>query len=143
MTDQRRGPFLTDDMEKVEGKMKVRLHWGEEVLGTVSFEHKVCPTCRGTSTVVDPSVDEHGIDPAQFERDPKFAEDYFGGTFDKQCPHCEGENVVPELSPSGLTPSGEEEEEIVEEFLRRQRKVTRSREIQRQERRMAMGRGMR
>jgi len=137
MIDQRRGPFLTDDMEKVEGKMKVRLTWGEEVMGTVSFEYAVCPTCRGTSTVVDPSVDEHGIDPARFGRDPEFAEDYFGGAYDEPCPQCGGENVVPELTPSG------EEEEVAQEFRRRYREVNRVREIQRQERRMAMGRGMR
>jgi len=138
MTDRRRGPFRTDDMEKVQGKMRVRLTWGNESLGTVPFEYKVCPTCRGTGTVVDPSVDERGIDPARFAGDPEFAEDYFGGAYDEPCPQCEGENVVPEL-----TPSGEEEERVVGEFRRRQQKVTRSREIQRQERRMATGRGMR
>jgi len=116
----------------------VRLTWSEEALGTVSFEYKVCPTCRGTGTVVDPSVDEHGIDPARFAGDPEFAEDYFGGMCDIPCPQCEGENVVPEL-----TPSSEEEEEVAGEFRRRYRRTQRTRDIQRQERRMAMGRGMR
>jgi len=138
MTDRRRGPLRTDDMEKVQGKMRVRLTWGDECLGTVSFEYVVCPTCRGTGTVVDPSVDEHGIDPARFAGDPEFARDYFGGSYDRRCPQCEGENVVPELRPSG-----EEEKQVAREFRRRQQKVTRSREIQRQERRMAAGRGMR
>ncbi len=139
MSDQRRGPFLTDEMEKVKGKMKVRITWGEETLGVVSFEYKVCPTCRGKGSHVNPSIDEHGMSEREMaRRGPEFREQYFSGAYDQRCNQCEGENVVPKL-----TPCGEEEEEIVQEFLRRKESTTRSREIQRQERRMAMGRGMR
>lgn len=136
MPDRRDGPHRTDDMREIdENSMTLSLYHGEEKIGEVSFEWEVCPTCRGSGSHVNPSIDRQGIDPAEFRRDPEFADQYFSGAYDQTCSQCGGRRVVP--SP---TPSGEEEEDAYEEFLEAKRQTTRTREIQRQERRMAMGR---
>lgn len=135
MPDRRDGPHRTDDMEVDEDSMTLTLTHGDWEIGEVSFEWEVCPTCRGNGSHVNPSIDRQGIDPSEFRRDPEFADQYFSGAYDQPCSQCGGRRVVP--SP---IPQGDEEEAAYEEFLEAKRSVERSREIQRQERRMARGR---
>ena len=54
----------------------------------------VCPTCDGTGTHVNPSIDGNGISAEDFANDPDFAESYFGGHFDVRCHECDGRNVI-------------------------------------------------
>jgi len=135
MTDRRDGPHRTDDMNVNEDSMTVMLCYGGREIGEVSFEWEVCPTCRGGGSHVNPNIDRQGIDPAKFRRDPEFAEQYFSGSYDQTCSQCSGRRVVP--SP---TPRGDKEQNAYEEFLEAKRQAGRTREIQRQERRMARGR---
>lgn len=58
---------------------------------------EVCGRCNGTSKIVHPSVDSHGISEQEFAEDPDFAEDYWSGAYDILCPECKGQNVVPVL----------------------------------------------
>jgi len=52
----------------------------------------VCYVCEGRGSYVNPSVDEHGIDPRDMDED--FAESYFEGAFDVTCQYCGGQRVV-------------------------------------------------
>ena len=52
----------------------------------------VCYVCEGRGSYVNPSVDEHGIDPRDMDED--FAESYFEGAFDVTCQYCCGQRVV-------------------------------------------------
>jgi len=54
----------------------------------------VCPTCNGSGSCVNPSIDSGGISGEQMDDDPEFRADYFGGRYDIACPHCKGQNVV-------------------------------------------------
>ena len=58
---------------------------------------EVCGRCDGTSKIVHPSVDSHGITEQEFAEDSDFAEDYWSGAYDIQCPECKGQNVTPVL----------------------------------------------
>jgi len=67
---------------------------GEEREYRVPVKYRVCPTCRGAGTHVNPSVDAGGLTAADFDEDPDFAEDYLGGCYDVTCYECGGERVV-------------------------------------------------
>lgn len=56
----------------------------------------VCPTCKGTGSHVNPSVDMNGLSQEDFDDDPGFREDYFGGVYDVTCNTCGGKRVIPE-----------------------------------------------
>lgn len=60
----------------------------------VLTHYEVCPTCSGSGTVVNPSIDAGGITRETFDDDPQFERDYFGGRFDVKCPSCTGKRVV-------------------------------------------------
>ena len=64
---------------------------------TVTTVFVVCSTCNGSGKVVNPSIDAGGLSRRDFEEDPEFAEDYFSGYYDIQCPECKGRNVVPDV----------------------------------------------
>ena len=61
----------------------------------VSTRFKVCPTCRGSGKVVDPSIDCCGITREDFDEDPDFRASYMRGDYDQVCPECRGDRVVP------------------------------------------------
>jgi hypothetical protein len=62
---------------------------------TLSCIYKVCPACKGKGTMVNPTIDGHGITQEEFDRDPGFKEEYMAGVYDMECPHCSGKRVVP------------------------------------------------
>lgn len=80
------GDFRRAWEASVEGLTRRRL----EVL----THYEVCPTCSGSGTVVNPSIDAGGITREAFDDDPQFERDYFGGRFDVKCPSCTGKRVV-------------------------------------------------
>jgi hypothetical protein len=87
---------------------------GEDEATEVAFDWDVCPTCRGDGTVTDPAVDAGGISGQEMaRRGPEFQRRYMNGSYDTECPRCEGRRVVPNLQPQG-----EEEEAAVEAFHR-------------------------
>lgn len=55
---------------------------------------EVCPRCEGKGSHVNPAVDGNGLTREDFDEDPDFAEDYFGGVFDICCEECKGMRVV-------------------------------------------------
>ena len=55
---------------------------------------RVCPTCEGYGTHVNPSIDAHGIGREEFDEDPDFEEAYFAGAYDVTCGKCNGQRVV-------------------------------------------------
>lgn len=57
-------------------------------------KYRVCPTCEGTGTTVNPNVDAHGLTAEDFYDDPDFAEDYRSGIYDIPCNACRGLRVV-------------------------------------------------
>ena len=56
----------------------------------------MCSMCRGSGRVVDPKIDASGISQDEFDEDPQFKRDYYGGMYDIQCPECKGVRVVPD-----------------------------------------------
>jgi RecJ-like exonuclease len=58
---------------------------------------EVCGRCDGEGKHVNPAIDEHGITQEEFDEDPGFEEEYFGGTYDVTCYDCHGKCVVPVL----------------------------------------------
>lgn len=63
--------------------------------GETKFE--VCETCRGSGTVVNPSIDASGLTAEDFAEDLEFHESYMQGHYDICCPECHGEKVVPRV----------------------------------------------
>lgn len=61
-----------------------------------------CPACNGKGTVVNPSIDAGGLTQEDFEQDPDFAEDYFGGMYNVACMACGGSGEVSEEQISAL-----------------------------------------
>jgi hypothetical protein len=58
------------------------------------YHWMVCPLCRGKRTVVSPSIDASGLTAADFRDDPDFAEEYWRGDYDIQCPRCRGRSTI-------------------------------------------------
>lgn len=58
---------------------------------------EICVRCDGEGTHVNPAIDEHGISPEEFRKDPEFKQAYFEGRYDITCQMCEGEKII--LSP--------------------------------------------
>jgi hypothetical protein len=74
--------------------------WDEEV----PFNYGVCPTCDGTGSHVNPSVDAGGISAEDFYEDPGFAEDYMAGVYNVPCYQCKGRRVVPVMARDNVKP---------------------------------------
>jgi hypothetical protein len=140
MTDRRiRAKAKHQDLLLDESSMEATITFGGEEVGTVPFKFEVCPTCRGSGTHVDPSIDSGGLTAEEMERrGPDFRARYERGDYDQPCNECDGRRVVPRLQPET-----EEHRRLVERRKERKRSAERSRQIQRQEKRMARGRGMR
>jgi len=68
----------------------------------LSSEYTVCAVCRGTGTMVNPSIDCDGLTAEDFAEDPGFAEDYFSGAYDQQCSGCCGRRVQIAADFTGL-----------------------------------------
>jgi len=58
----------------------------------------VCPTCKGTGSHVNPSIDGNGLTFEDFQDDPDFEESYFNGDYDVTCRDCNGNNVIDEIN---------------------------------------------
>lgn len=67
-----------------------------------------CEICRGTGRHVDPSIDASGISSADFDEDPDFREQYFGGTYDVICYGCKGTKKVPAIHVEAMCPEDRE-----------------------------------
>ena len=61
----------------------------------------VCPTCRGTGTHVNPSIDAGGYDPDGGGFDDE--DPYMTGVYDVQCFNCAGNNVVARVDEARCT----------------------------------------
>lgn len=56
---------------------------------------RVCPTCGGSGSIVNPDIDGGGLTREDFDREgPEFEAAYFGGVYDIACPECGGQRVV-------------------------------------------------
>ena len=74
----------------------------------------VCPTCQGTGSHVNPSIDSGGISSEEFFHDPDFAADYFSGVYDVTCYQCKGKNVVDAIDTNALK---HQDQELYQEWL--------------------------
>ena len=61
----------------------------------------VCPTCAGTGTHVNPSIDAGGYDPDGGGFDDE--DPYMTGVYDVQCFNCAGNNVVARVDEARCT----------------------------------------
>jgi hypothetical protein len=59
---------------------------------------EVCDQCQGSGTMVNPAIDAGGLSQEDFDEDPDFAADYFGGRYDMTCNCCKGKRVTPSLT---------------------------------------------
>lgn len=82
------GPQMTatyEDYDEEEGEITV----------TIAVRYKICETCEGRGSHVNPGIDEHGLSRDDFdEQGPEFEEDYFSGVYDVRCYDCDGERAV-------------------------------------------------
>jgi hypothetical protein len=58
--------------------------------------YEVCGRCGGTGVV---DCFPGGVPEEFFHEDPDFADDYYGGMYDKSCTECDGLRVVPDPDP--------------------------------------------
>jgi hypothetical protein len=70
----------------------------------IPMTYEVCPTCQGKGTHVNPSIDSQGLTQDDFDEDPDFEENYFGGQYDVRCYECKGARVVPVINRSACDP---------------------------------------
>ena len=64
---------------------------GEVIPTTV----KVCFTCQGRGSHVNPDIDSHGITADEMsELGEDFQESYFSGVYDVDCAQCKGNKVI-------------------------------------------------
>lgn len=66
----------------------------EDIDGTeieLPAKYEVCGRCRGEGNIPLPGM---AFTAEDFAEDPGFAEDYFGGFYDRECPDCHGLRVV-------------------------------------------------
>lgn len=78
---------------------------GRIIVKDLPIKFHVCHTCKGKGTHVNPSIDGHGLTHEDFDNDPDFRDDYFGGRYDVTCSDCEGQRVMPEIDEDGMNPS--------------------------------------
>lgn len=93
--------FWTVDGNVAAPSAEARTSWEDAEKGTLPEEFtvrtvgfRVCPTCEGYGTHVNPSIDAHGIGREEFDEDPDFEEAYFSGAYDVTCGECSGQRVV-------------------------------------------------
>jgi len=79
---------------------------------------EVCPNCQGKGTMVNRSIDGHGLSMDDPDLDEEFWEGYWGGNYDVVCDECKGNNVLDVVDESRLDP------EIVKEWHDWQRDVS-------------------
>lgn len=65
---------------------------------TIRLCWKVCGTCNGKGTHVNPSIDAHGLSNEDLDEDPYFREQYTSGMYDETCFECGGRTTVLEIS---------------------------------------------
>jgi hypothetical protein len=66
-----------------------------DVFMRVPIKYEVCDTCSGRGRHVDPAIDSCGLTQSDFDEDPGFKENYFGGMYDVDCYGCGGKRVMP------------------------------------------------
>ena len=57
-------------------------------------KYEICNLCKGSGTIVDPSIDCSGISAEDFANDPVFAEEYTAGKYNITCTECTGKRVI-------------------------------------------------
>ena len=94
------------------------------------MKFKVCSTCNGKGTHVNPSIDSHGITEEEWNRDWSYEEQetYLSGGYDIACYECHGEKVVPEININSynITNPMREIIEIIDSNIREEMLYTRS-----------------
>ena len=88
--------WLQEEHPQVAAKF-ISACWDEDdemFIINIPVQVQVCSTCRGKGSTVNPSIDCGGISPYEFEEDPEFADGYFSGMYDIQCPECKGLRVT-------------------------------------------------
>ena len=61
----------------------------------IEFQYVVCPTCEGSGTHVNPSIDHNGLTADDmYELGEDFMFEYSNGSYDVQCNECNGLRVV-------------------------------------------------
>ena len=101
------GSMLPAESELDEENMTLQVTLdvaGAEKSFTFPCKYDVCDLCDGKGRHVNPSIDAHGISPDEFEDDPEFEEDYFGGVYDIPCNQCRGKRVQPVIDREAVDP---------------------------------------
>ena len=82
---------------------------GEIIPSTV----KVCFTCEGRGSHVNPDIDSHGITASEMsELGEDFEESYFSGVYDVVCTQCKGNKGIAVVNANACNP---EQIELVKE----------------------------
>lgn len=81
--------FVTNDRNEC-----VVLDCDETLICHSSLKRIVCPECGGEGTELRGGLKGAVFYPEDFQNDPEFAENYFGGTHDVPCSKCKGKRVI-------------------------------------------------
>ena len=96
-----------------ERTMTVEMYWfddkGKEIFFKLPAVYKVCPTCDGCGSHVNPSIDDQGLTAEDFSEDPDFKEEYMCGIYDVPCYECQGLRVVPRVDEEKIEKEGSPE----------------------------------
>ena len=118
----RREWYTRLDENRMQATVVIEDEEGDEAEHLIPFKFVVCDTCDGKGKHVNPSVDSNGLTADDFDQDPDFKEDYFGGLYDVTCYGCGGRRVVPvideENADADLLRRLREQEEHREEYAR-------------------------
>ena len=94
-------------------KMKMGLPTIELEGETIPSTVKVCFTCEGRGSHVNPDIDSHGITASEMsELGEDFEESYFSGVYDVVCTQCKGNKVIAVVNANACNP---EQIELVKE----------------------------
>ena len=94
-------------------KMKMGLPTIELEGETIPSTVKVCLTCEGRGSHVNPDIDSHGITASEMsELGEDFQESYFSGVYDVDCAQCKGNKVIAVVDHNACNP---EQIELVKE----------------------------
>lgn len=96
-----------NDLDVDEARMVAHVEFDDDTTGDtlcvdVPIKFDVCSVCQGKGTHVNPSIDAGGLSREDFDDDPDFERDYFGGTYDVQCYGCNGKRVEAVLDRDGV-----------------------------------------
>jgi len=82
----------TEKIEYDKWLMSMNINTSKQI--HCSSRYELCSQCKGSGTMIDPSIDCMGLSDENFGYDPTFRENYFSGAYSITCSICHGEKEL-------------------------------------------------